>query len=187
MKLTSFIKTSAIALLTAGVLSIFGSSVAKADSAEAADRAFAMAVKYSAMGYYMSPSKEGHGGFGVTYEFEIPVSRGLDYVFIVAGDRNCEDINVYIEAEETGNTIVKDTRRVHNGLAGTRWRSDYNGTVNVVVHFARVSDRCGWSALVGRRGTPTATAPMGIDTVPGGAQKVDTVPRAGDTGAVKNP
>ena len=184
MKLSTIIKTSAIALLVSGVLSIFGAT-AKADTAEASDRAFAMAVKYSAMGYYMSPSKEGHGGFGVTYEFEVPVSRGLDYVFVVAGDRNCQDVMVYIEAEESGNTIVKDTRRVHNGLAGTRWRSDYNGVVNVVVHFAQVSDRCGWCALVGRRGTPTATADMPYSTIPGGTQKVDTVPRAGATDAVK--
>ena len=185
MKLSTFLKSTAIALLATGVLSIFGST-AKADTAEASDRAFAMAVKYSAMGYYMSPSKEGHGGFGVTYEFEIPVSRGLDYVFIVAGDRKCEALSVYIEAEETGNTIVKDTRRVSNGLAGTRWRSDYNGVVNVVVHFNRVYDRCGWCALVGRRGTPTATADMPFSTIPGASQKVDTVPRAGASDAVKS-
>ena len=179
MKLSSFIKTSVLALAAAGFLSIFGAT-AKADTAEASDRAFTMGAKYSAMGYYMSPSKEGHGGFGVTYEFEVPVSRGLDYVFLVAGDHNCQDVMVYIEAEETGNTIVKDTRRVHNGLAGTRWRSDYNGVVNVVVHFAQVSDRCGWCALVGRRGTPTATAESGYSTVPGGTQKIGSPKGASD-------
>ena len=73
-----------------------------------------------------------------------------------------------------------------NGLAGTRWRSDYNGVVNVVVHFNRVYDRCGWCALVGRRGTPTATADMPFSTIPGASQKVDTVPRAGASDAVKS-
>jgi hypothetical protein len=124
-----------------------------ADPAEAADRAYLMASKYSNMGFYMTPSKEGHGGLGVTYEFEVPVNRGLDYVFIIAGDQYCQELEIWVEAEETGNTLVKDTRRAPNGLAGVRWRSDYNGTVDVVVHFARVTDRCGWCALVGRRGT----------------------------------
>ncbi len=136
-----------------GSLLWFGTPHAQADPAEAADRAYTMATKYSGAGFYMTPSKEGHAGQGVTYEFEVPVNRGLDYVFIVAGDQFCKDIEVWIEAEETGNTIVKDTRKAHNALAGVRWRSDYNGSVNVVVNFARVTSRCGWCALVGRRGT----------------------------------
>jgi hypothetical protein len=158
-------------------------SSAKADTAEAADRAYEMATKYSSMGYYMTPSKEGHGGFGVTLEFEIPVNRGLDYTFIVAGDRYCEDVDVWVEAEGTGNTIVKDTRRVNNGLAGVRWRSDYNGSVNVVVHFAKVTSRCGWCALVGRRGTVNTGLDVGstISTTPGGTQKLDGgLPKAPD-------
>jgi hypothetical protein len=158
---------------------------AQADTAEASDRAFAMAAKYSAMGFYMTPSKEGHAGFGVTYEFEVPVNRGLDYTFILAGDHYVEEVEVWVEAEETGNTLVKDTRRVRNGLAGVRWRSDYNGTVNVVVHFARVTDRCAWSALVGRRGTFSAPYEGTFSTPAGGTTKLEgNPPGPVGTGAV---
>jgi hypothetical protein len=185
MKLfTNAFKSALMALSTAALLSLVAPH-ANADTAEASDRAYQMAMKYSGMGFYMTPSKEGHGGFGVTYEFEVPVNRGLDYVFIIAGDRYCESLEVWIEAEETGNTIVKDTRRVRNGLAGVRWRSDYNGTVNVVVHFARVTDRCGWSALVGRRGTiaaPYEGAP--ITTTAGAERHVDNAPHPASSEAV---
>lgn len=184
---------SFLSKFTAGTLALamfaLQAPVAKADPAEAADRAFEMAMKYSAAGYYMSPTKEGHGGFGVTLEFEIPVARGLDYVFILAGDRYCEDVDVWVEAEETGNTIVKDTRRVSNGLAGVRWRSDYNGNVVVVVHFARVTSRCGWCALVGRRGTPIAEPGAGgpgsgsFQTGPGAPMRTPSA-TPGTTGAV---
>jgi hypothetical protein len=173
MKRSSFLNQGIAAVLMSAVF-LSTTPRASADPAEAADRAFEMAMKYSGMGYYMTPAKEGHGGFGVTLEFEVPVNRGLDYVFILAGDRYCQDVDVWVEAEETANTIVKDTRRVDNGLAGVRWRSDYNGNVTIVVHFARVSSRCGWCALVGRRGTPTADANISsqISTIPGGSDKL---------------
>jgi hypothetical protein len=156
-----------------GSLLWFGMPQSRADTAEASDKAYTMAMKYSGMGFYMTPSKEGHAGLGVTYEFEVPVNRGLDYVFIVAGDRFCEEVEIWIEAEETGNTIVKDTRKVRNGLAGVRWRSDYNGSVNVVVNFARVSSRCGWCALVGRRGTASAPYEGTMSTNAGAPLKLD--------------
>jgi hypothetical protein len=139
-------------------------SQAWADPAEAADKAYEAAAKYSAKGYYMTPSKEGHGSTGVTYEFEVPVNRGLDYIFIVSGDRNCQAMQIWVEAEVTGNTIVKDTRRDRRGMAGVGWRSDYNGSVNVVVNFARVDGRCGWCALVGRRGTTAASVEGAVGT-----------------------
>jgi hypothetical protein len=174
----------ALAISAASLLTVLVPH-AHADTAEASDRAYAMAMKYTGMGYYMTPAKEGHAGFGVTYEFEVPVNRGLDYTFILAGDHYVEEVEVWVEAEETGNTIVKDTRRVRNGLAGVRWRSDYNGTVNVVVHFARVTDRCAWSALVGRRGTVAAPYEGTFSTTPGDTQKLpDNAPRPTGTEAV---
>jgi hypothetical protein len=118
---------------------------------EAADKAYQMASKYAAMGYYITPSKEGRAGFATTLEFTMPVNMGLDYIFIIGGDKYTQDLDIWIESE-TGNTIVKDTRPIQNGMAGVSWRSDYNGTVNVVVHFARVSSRTAWAALAGRRG-----------------------------------
>lgn len=187
MKLASKLSIKNVIAGATAIL-LASSTIAKADPAEAADRAYEMATKYSGMGYYMTPSKEGHAGFGVTLEFEIPVNRNLDYVFILSGDRFCQDVDVWVEAEETGNTIVKDTRKVSNGLAGVRWRSDYNGTVTVVVHFARVSSRCGWSALVGRRGTVHNNIGIGgdITTSPGAAQHLDSASKGGDTKATKN-
>jgi len=171
--------------MTSGALLTIATYHAQADVAEASDRAYQMAMKYSGMGYYMTPSKEGHGGFGVTYEFEVPVNRGLDYVFILSGDHYAEELEVWVEAEETGNTIVKDTRKVRNGLAGVRWRSDYNGNVNVVVHFARVTDRCGWCALVGRRGTVAAPYEGTFSTTASGTQRLDnSAPSATRTPAV---
>ena len=175
------LKTLSAAAFAAGFL-VLSPSV-RADNAEAADKAFEMAEKYAGMGFYMAPSKEGKAGFGVTLEFEVPVNRGLDYVFVVAGDKFCQDVDVWIEAEETGNTLVKDTRRISNGLAGVRWRSDYNGVVNVVVHFARVSSRCSWAAVVGRRGT--ANNPEDGATAPGRAQATDNAAKPGS--AVKQP
>lgn len=168
MKLAhSTLKTLGAVAFAAGIFA-FSPSVSRADNAEAADRAFEMAEKYAGMGFYMAPSKEGKAGNGVTLEFEVPVNRGLDYVFVVAGDKYCQDVDVWIEAEETGNTLVKDTRRISNALAGVRWRADYNGVVNVVVHFARCSSRCSWAAVVGRRGT--ANNPEDGTAVPGRAE-----------------
>lgn len=118
---------------------------------EAADKAYQMASKYAAMGYYVTPSKEGRAGFATTLEFTMPVNMGLDYIFIIGGDKYTQDLDIWIESE-SGNTIIKDTRPIQNGMAGVSWRSDYNGTVNVVVHFAKVSSRTAWAALAGRRG-----------------------------------
>jgi len=122
-----------------------------------------MAAKYSAMGYYVAPSKEGWSGFGVTIEFAIPVNAGIDYIFILGGDKYLLDPDVWIESE-FGNTIVKDTRKFDNGMCGVRWRSDYNGTANVVVHFARATSRFAWAAVMGRRGTSSNRLPNEFGT-----------------------
>jgi hypothetical protein len=161
-------------LLAAGLLFASAAPPARADVANAADKAYQMGMKYSAMGYYLTPTHEGFGGFGITYEFDLPVSRGLDYVFIAAGDYNCEALEIWIEAEQTGNTLAKDTRLIRNGLAGVRWRSDYNGTVNVVVHFARVLGRCGWCGIVGRRGTVAIPDQNAVSTPAGAPQPAGT-------------
>ncbi len=147
----------AIAFLLAGLL-LAPVRPSSAQIPEAADRAFAMAAKYSAMQYYIMPKKEGWANLGSTIEFAIPVSLGLDYVFMLAGDHNCLDPDVWIETE-AGKVLVKDTRKSDSGQCGVRWRSEYNGTVNCVVHFTRVKSRCAWAAVVGRRGTPANPAP----------------------------
>ena len=134
-----------------------------ASADEASDKAYQMAAKYSAMGYYIAPTKEGWAGFGVTLEFIVPVSAGIDYIFILGGDKYALDTDLWIESEY-GNTIVKDTRKMDNGMSGVRWRSDYNGNANVVVHFARATSRCAWAALMGRRSTPTNRVPNEFGT-----------------------
>jgi len=174
MKLAKFTFKTLSAIAFAAGMFVISTPSARADNAESADRAFEMAEKYAGMGFYMAPSKEGKAGAGVTLEFEVPVNRGLDYVFVVAGDKYCQDVDIWIEAEETGNTLVKDTRRVSNALAGVRWRSDYNGVVNVVVHFARCTSRCSWAAVVGRRGT--ANNPEDGAALPGRAQPAANPP-----------
>ncbi len=125
---------------------------------EASNKAWEMGMKYAGMGFYLAPSKEGKAGFGTTLEFTVPVNRNLDYVFIVAGDKYVLDVDIWIEAEN-GQTIVKDTRPMKNGVAGVGWRSQYNGTVNVVVYFADVTSRASWAAMVGRRGNVMASNP----------------------------
>lgn len=149
--------------LTLAVVGFLGVGRAFGGADEASDKAFQMAAKYSAMGYYVAPSKEGWTGFGVTLEFTVPVSAGVDYIFILGGDKYLLDPDVWIESEY-GNTIVKDTRKYDNGMCGVRWRSDYNGTANVVVHIARATSRCAWAAVMGRRGTATNRVPNEFGT-----------------------
>lgn len=156
------------------VIALIAPHLAKAqDAGQAEDRAYQMAAKYSAMAYYITPSKEGHAGYGTTLEFTVNVSEGLDYIFIIAGDRYCNDVNMWIESE-VGTTLVKDTRKMDNGLAGVRWRSDYNGSATVIVHFVSVSSLCDWAALMGRRGTPTAEVPNDQATVPTTPQNISS-------------
>lgn len=156
---------SCIAFLLPLAVAFIGQNTSSAQStAEAGDRAYEMASKYMGRGFYMTPSREGFAGFATTLEFAIPVNKGLDYIFILAGDRFCLDTDVWIQSE-SGNTIVRDTRKMDNGLCGVRWRSDYNGEALVVVHFARVTSRCAWAALIGRRGN--ANAGLGTEPSPG--------------------
>ncbi|WP_410969376.1 hypothetical protein, partial [Salmonella sp. SAL04284] len=61
---------------------------------------------------------------------------------------------VWIEAEETGNVLARDTRLYSTGVAAVKWHANYTGSVNIVVHFARVADRCAWSSKSGRLGPP---------------------------------
>ena len=166
-------KNKITTLVAGGTLFFAGLTAASAQStAEASDRAFEMGMKYAAQGFYLAPSHEGKAGFATTMEFLVPVQRGLDYVFILAGDKFCLDVDVWVEdggQGGSGNTIVRDSRKVDNGLCGVRWRSQFNGSVLVVVHFARVTSRCGWAALVGRRGTLNNPYQQTITTSPGGS------------------
>ncbi len=144
-------------------------SPAWADSAEASDKGYEAASKFSSQGYAITPTKEGTGKADETVEFEVPVSRGLDYVLIVSGDRGCQAMQVWVESEDTGATLAKDTRKNRPGMAGVGWHSDYNGSVKVAVNFAKVDGSCSWCALVGRKratGTSSEAAAAKSDAAP---------------------
>ena len=76
-------KSITMALAT-GSLLVLAASHSKADTAEASDRAYQMAMKYSGMGYYMTPSKEGHAGFVDSFRPELTELGQSD----LAGVRN---------------------------------------------------------------------------------------------------
>lgn len=122
----------------------------KADPAKAEDEAYKMAVRYTQLGFAMSPTNHtGIGGSGYTVRFLIPVSKGLDYVFLVGGDLAARDIDIYVY-DEVGSLILDDRRP--DPRAGVKFRSSYNGTTQVYLHMARANGLAAYSVLVGRRG-----------------------------------
>jgi hypothetical protein len=133
---------SAVFLMTA--------ASSKADPAKAEDEAYKMAVRYTQLGFAMSPTNHsGLGGSGFTVRFLIPVSKGLDYVFLVGGDLAARDIDIYVY-DEVGSLILDDRRG--DPRAGVKFRSSYNGTTQVYLHMARANGLAAYSVLVGRRG-----------------------------------
>lgn len=128
----------------------------RADPASADDDCYKLAVHYTQLGFAMTPSNyTSTGGSGHTVKYNIPVNRGLDYVFLVGGDSSARDIDIYVYSE-VGNLILKDVRS--ESRAGVKFRSDYNGTVIAYVHLARASGLASFSVMVGRRGADKGTA-----------------------------
>jgi hypothetical protein len=132
-----------------------------ADPAKAEDEAYKMAVRYTQMGFAMSPTNHsGLGGSGYTVRFLIPVSKGLDYVFLVGGDIAARDIDIYVY-DEVGSLILDDRRS--DARAGVKFRSSYNGTTQVYLHMARANGLAAYSVLVGRRGVDKSYPPVPSD------------------------
>ncbi|MGF1656318.1 MAG: hypothetical protein ACFCU3_04990 [Verrucomicrobiales bacterium] len=122
---------------------------ALADPAKAEDDAYSMAVYYTQRGFAMAPTNHnGVGGTGTVIRFIIPVTRGLDYAFLVGVDQAMRDVDLYVY-DEVGNLILDDRRP--NRRAGVRFRSSYSGTVQVYLHIASASGLASYSVLVGRR------------------------------------
>ena len=147
---------------------VFGARFnAMADPAKAEDDAYSMAVRYSARGFAMNPTNHnGVGGSGFTVRFLIPVSKGLDYVFLVGVDAFVKETGIYVY-DEVGGLILDDRRR--QTRAGVQFRSSYNGTVQVYLNLGRTVGLGSYSVLIGRRGeekrednptTPNLSAPM---------------------------
>ena len=136
--------------LVAAALVGFVLPAAKADPAKAEDDAYRMAVTYAARGFLMAPTNNsGVGGSGYTVRFLVPVSKGVDYVFLCGMDVMVERAGIYVY-DEVGNLILDDRRGLKR--AGVQFRSSYNGTVQVYLNIARANGLGAYSVLVGRRG-----------------------------------
>ena len=142
-------KTSIKQLLT-GALLLASTTVLKADPREAEDVAYRMATSYVAKGFSMAPTdNSGVLGGGQALRFLIPVTKGLDYVFLCGADQSALDVDVYVY-DEVGNLILDDRRGTK--LAGVQFRASYNGTAMVYLHMARANGLASYYVLVGRRG-----------------------------------
>ena len=138
-----------IPLLAAALLG-FVLPCAHADPAKAEDDAYRMAVTYAARGFLMAPTNNsGVGGSGYTVRFLVPVSKGVDYVFLCGMDLMVERSGIYVY-DEVGNLILDDRRGGRR--SGVQFRSSYNGTVQVYLNIARANGMGAYAVLVGRRG-----------------------------------
>jgi hypothetical protein len=152
-------KTSIKHLLT-GALLLASTSVLKADPREAEDVAYRMATSYVAKGFNMAPTdNSGVLGGGQALRFLIPVTKGLDYVFLCGADQSALDVDVYVY-DEVGNLVLDDRRGAK--LAGVQFRASYNGTALVYLHMARADGLASYYVLVGRRGVAKSDFPTGL-------------------------
>lgn len=165
-----------IAITMAGLL--IHSMPCHADPAQAEDDAYKMAIRYIQKSFAMSPTNSsGLGGVGYTVRLLIPVSKGLDYVILIGGDRAAKDVDLYVY-DEVGGLILDDRRDDRH--AGVQFRSSYSGTVEAYVHIARANGLAAYAVLVGRRGiereaSGTATPLSGSAATPN-AEVTPTAP-----------
>lgn len=137
-------------LITIALASVSLAFTASAqDPVKAGDDAYSMGVYYSQRGFNMLPAIDGVDGRGAKIEFLIPVTQGIDYVFLGGRDRYITDLDIYIY-DETGALLIKDRRS--DARAGTRFRASYTGSVKVILHVAGANGLGAWSVIVGRRG-----------------------------------
>lgn len=143
--------------LLVGLLTCTLSPFASADPAKAQDDAYSMAVYYKNRDFAMSPQQSALLGSGQAVKFLIPVTKGLDYVFLVGCDQFAKDIDIYVY-DEVGSLIIDDRRPMVR--AGVKFRSSYSGTVQVYLVMQRADGLAAYSVLVGRRGVePGSAAP----------------------------
>jgi len=143
---------SNIRLFKAAIAAVLlaSTSTAYCDPAEAEEDAYSMSVYYTQRGFAMAPTNtSGVGPSGTMIRFIVPVSKGLDYVFLAGIDQAVQDIDLYVY-DEVGNLILDDRRPARR--AGVRFRSAYNGTVQVYLHMRAAIGLGSYSVLVGRRG-----------------------------------
>lgn len=154
--------------LIVGALMLASTPALKADPREAEDVAYRMATSYVAKGFSMAPTDHsGVLGGGQAVRFLIPVTKGLDYVFLAGADRSALDVDVYVY-DEVGNLILDDRRS--SKLAGVQFRASYNGTAMVYLHMARADGLASYYVLVGRRGVAKDGAPSSVAAPEAGVQ-----------------
>ena len=144
-----------VPLFAAVALCQWQPAVVRADPAGAEDNAYRIAVKFVQRGYAMAPTNNsGVGGSGFTVRFLVPVSKGVDYVFLCGMDAMVQRSGIYVY-DEVGSLILDDRRGGKN--SGVRFRSSYNGTVQVYVNISRADGLGAYAVLVGRRGEERRT------------------------------
>lgn len=142
----SFLHT--VATTAAVIACSVGTALADPSSAE--EDAYSMSVYYTQRGFAMAPTNtNGVGDSGTMIRFIVPVSKGLDYVFLAGIDLAVKDIDIYVY-DEVGSLILDDRRPARR--AGVKFRSAYNGTVQVYLHLRSAEGLGAYSVLVGRRG-----------------------------------
>lgn len=142
----SFLRTAA----TAAAVIACSAGSALADPSSAEEDAYSMSVYYTQRGFAMAPTNtNGVGASGTMIRFIVPVSKGLDYVFLAGIDLAVKDIDIYVY-DEVGSLILDDRRPARR--AGVKFRSAYNGTVQVYLHLRSAEGLGAYSVLVGRRG-----------------------------------
>lgn len=131
-----------------------------ADPARAEDECYNMAVRYTQRGFAMSPTNtSGVGTAGFVVKVMIEVTKGLDYVILVGGDKFARDLDLYVY-DEVGQLILDDRRPEgsSHGRAGVKFRAEYTGSVEAFVHIARAQGMASYAILVGRRGIERGAA-----------------------------
>jgi hypothetical protein len=142
----SFFRSAA----TAAAVIACSVGTALADPSAAEEDAYSMSVYYTQRGFAMAPTNtNGVGASGTMIRFIVPVSKGLDYVFLAGIDLAVKDIDIYVY-DEVGSLILDDRRPARR--AGVKFRSAYNGTVQVYLHLRSAEGLGAYSVLVGRRG-----------------------------------
>jgi hypothetical protein len=139
-----------------------------ADPARAEDECYNMAVRYTQRGFAMSPTNtSGVGTAGYVVKVMIEVTKGLDYIILVGGNKFAKDLELYV-SDEVGQLILDQSRAEASahGRAGVKFRAEYTGSIEAFVHIARAQGLASYAILVGRRGIergPADVESLGVE------------------------
>ena len=147
-------------LLTALLASALLGAARAQDPVVAQDDAYSMGVYYAARGFNLLPAIDGVDGRGGKIEFLIPVTAGVDYIFLAGRDRFVQDLDIYVYDE--ANALIKSDRR-SDSRAGVRFRASFTGSSKVILHVARANGLGAWSVIIGRRGGGETISPLAPD------------------------